>query len=199
MIHIIIADDHAMFRQGLINLLSGANDIDIVAQCANGMDAIAAIETQTPDIAVLDITMPLMDGLAVSRRIQAQKLPTRVIILSMHDDPAMRQRAEAAGVCSYVLKDDAFEKLLDAIRAAAACHDMPHAQLSVSSPDSHELTGREKQVLQLIARGGSNRTVAGELGISIKTVDVHRTNLMRKLNIHTTAELVRHALQMGFG
>lgn len=197
MIRIIIADDHAMFRQGLITLLSGADDIAIVAQCNNGIEAVAAVRVHRPDIAVMDITMGGMDGLAATRQIVQEELATRVVILTMHDDPMVRKQASAAGASAFVLKDDAFEQLLATIRAVARSDEnMPLLSAQPGALFSR-LTERELQVLRHVAQGFTNRSISEQLGISIKTVDTHRTNLMRKLDLHSTAELVRHAITTG--
>ncbi len=194
MIRIILADDHAMFRQGLINLLSGEDDIEIVAQCANGIEAIAAIVKHLPDVAVFDVTMPEMDGLTAVRQMKRRNLPTKVVILTMHDDPGVRQKAAASGAHAFVLKDNAFEHLLSAIRSVANSSEIMPFAIPQTDFGALELTQREQQVMRLVARGLTNRSISEQLGISIKTIDSHRTNLMRKLNIHSTAELVRHAI-----
>ena len=197
MIRILLADDHAMFRQGLINLLSGVDDIELVAQCSNGIEAVAAVKQYLPDVAVLDVTMPQMDGLTATRMIKKSGRATRVIILTMHDDPGVCQKAAACGAHALVLKDDAFEQLLAAIRyVAVSSESMFLAATPAGSPEP-ELTERERQVLRLVASGLTNRAISEQLGISIKTIDTHRTNLMRKLDLHSTAELVRHAITTG--
>lgn len=197
MIRIIIADDHAMFRQGLIRLLQGAEGIEIVAECSDGRAALDTICELSPDVAVLDVTMPVMDGLTATRWITQDSPCTRVVVLTMHDDPQMRQQAEAAGAHAFVLKDDAFEQLLATIRSVAAAGEIMPFALRQDKTQPPMLTQREIQVLRLVARGLTNRAIAGEFGISIKTVDTHRTNLMRKLDLHSTADLVRHAMNTG--
>jgi DNA-binding NarL/FixJ family response regulator len=197
MIRIVLADDHAMFRQGLINLLSGVADIEIAAQCSNGVEAIAAIAAHRPDVAVLDVTMPGIDGLTATRRIKRDHPAIKVVILTMHDDPIVRQQAATAGAHAFVLKDDAFEQLLATIRAVAASNEiMPFTALMPNHLEA-VITERETQVMRLVASGLTNRAISEQLGISIKTVDSHRTNLMRKLNLHSTADLVRHAIATG--
>lgn len=197
MIRIIIADDHAMFRQGLINLLSGVNDINIAAQCSNGIEAIDAIEKHHPDVAVLDVTMPKMDGLTATRLIKRKNHPISIIILTMHDDPCLHKEAAAAGADAIVLKDDAFEQLLATIRSVALPDKTGPFIIPKANSTGLELTERERQVMRLVASGFTNRAISEQLGISIKTIDSHRTNLMRKLDIHSTAELVRHAISTG--
>lgn len=195
MIRAIVADDHVMFRQGLLNMLKGADDIDVVADCGDGHEALELIRRYAPDVAVLDVSMPKLDGISVARQVARELPETRVVILSMHDDPEMLERATAAKVYGFVSKDDAFEELLDTIRVV---HCM-NAIDTIRGPTARKvvLTERELQVLRLIATGCTNRMVAADLEISIKTVDSHRTNLMNKLEIHSTAELVRHAIKSG--
>jgi DNA-binding NarL/FixJ family response regulator len=201
MIRVLIADDHVMFRQGLINLLNTTEDIEIVAECGDGKSALELIRSLEPDIAVLDIAMPILDGISLVQSIIALRLATRTIILTMHDDSLVYSRAINAGACGFILKDDAYEELLDALRTVAAggtaiSPTMQHAGIE-PEPSTPELTEREKQILGLIARGCTNRMIAEHLGISIKTVNNHRTNLMGKLNLHSTAELVRYSILMG--
>lgn len=201
MIRVLIADDHVMFRQGLINLLTTAADIHIAAECGDGATALELIRSLEPDIAVLDITMPKLDGISITRAMGNLGLATRGIILTMHDDPLMYSRAVNAGARGFILKDDAYEELLDALRTVASggtaiSRSMRHAATE-PEPPAAELTEREKQILGLIAHGCTNRMIADHLGISIKTVNNHRSNLMGKLNLHSTAELVRYSLLTG--
>ncbi len=201
MIRVLIADDHVMFRQGLINLLTTAEDIHIAAECGDGATALELIRSLEPDIAVLDITMPKLDGISITRAMGNLGLATRAIILTMHDDPLMYGRAVSAGAHGFILKDDAYEELLSALRTVAAggtaiSRAIQHAAIEPEPPVA-ELTEREREILGLIAHGCTNRMIAQHLGISIKTVNNHRTNLMGKLNLHSTTELVRYSLLTG--
>jgi DNA-binding NarL/FixJ family response regulator len=194
MIRIIIADDHILIRQGLKKLLKEAEDIEVVAECGDGAAALELIRKHAPDIAVLDVTMPKLDGISVAWQVAREMPSTKVVILTMHVDPEVHERAAAASVYGYVHKDDAFEELLDTIRVVYCMESIapgPHSVTARKDLPTH----REAQVLRLIANGCTNRMIANDLGISIKTVDTHRTNLMNKLNLHSTAELVRHALK----
>ncbi len=194
MIRIIIADDHILIRQGLKKLLKEAEDIEVVAECGDGEAALDLIRKHAPDIAVLDVTMPKLDGISAAWQVAREMPSTKVVILTMHVDPEVRERAAAASVYGYVHKDDAFEELLDTIRVVYCMESIapgPHSAAARKDLPTH----REAQVLRLIADGCTNRMIADDLGISIKTVDTHRTNLMNKLNLHSTAELVRHALK----
>ena len=202
MISIIIADDHVMFRQGLLNLLRSAADISVIAECGSGCEALALIREHAPDVAVLDISMPGMDGIAVIQTLRAEASGTRAIILTMHDDPYFRTRALEAGACGYMLKDKAFEELYTTIRAVASGGQAgPQGAgegIAFCADGLHTvLTERESQILEMIACGCTNRMIAADLGISVKTVESHRSNLMNKLERHSTAELVRYAVKVG--
>ena len=199
-ISLVIADDHAMFRQGLRSLISIAPDFIIVAECGRGNEAFELIRKYRPDVAVLDISMPDMDGISVVVRLAKEGIATPVVILTTHDDPLMLEQARCAGVEGYVLKEFAFEELLDALRTVAdggsamgGCPEVP------TSNGGKALTDREREVLGLVALGMSNRAIAENLRISIKTVDNHRTNLMAKLKLHSVVDLVRYAIKVGFG
>jgi len=194
MIRIIIADDHLMFRQGLSNLLRSAADIRVLAECGSGEEALSLIRELEPEVAVLDVSMPGMDGIELVTALREEGLATRAIMLTMHDDPHFRTRALQAGACGYLLKDRAFETLLSAIRElAAGTQPAGEGRGRVEGG----LTEREAQILSLIACGCTNRMIAADLGISIKTVESHRSNLMNKLERHSTAELVRYAIENG--
>lgn len=197
MIRIIIADDHTMFRQGLIRLLQGNDDIEIIAECGDGRMALGTVRKFIPDVVVLDISMPVMDGLTAARRIIQGGLPTKIVVLTSHDAPHVRQQAAAAGAHAFVLKSEAFEQLLATIRAVAQSSEIMPFALRQTGEQTSDLTARERQVLRLAARGLTNRAISEEFCISIKTVDTHRTNMMRKLDLHSTAELVRYAFATG--
>jgi DNA-binding NarL/FixJ family response regulator len=201
MISVLIADDHVMFRQGLINLLNTSEGIEIVAECGDGKKALELIRSLKPDIAVLDITMPLLDGISITQTIRTLGLLTKVIMLTMHDDFLVYSRAINAGAHGFILKDDAYEELFDALRTVAAGGTAVSPAMRDTEiepePRTPDLTAREKQILGLIAHGCTNRMIAEHLCISIKTVNNHRANLMGKLSLHSTAELVRYSLLMG--
>lgn len=201
MIRLLFADDHSMFRQGLRRLLQDADWLEIVAECSSGTEALAEIRRLQPDVALLDITMPDIDGVTVMSSLRQEGIRIPVIMLTMHDNPAWCRRAVTAGANGYLLKDDAFHELTRAIHAVLEgkkylsrrlpCHDFTAAPLSPL------LSEREIEILKLISQGKTNRRIAEELGISIKTVDTHRTRLMKKLKLHNAAELIRHALEQG--
>jgi DNA-binding NarL/FixJ family response regulator len=209
-LRVLLADDHSIVRRGLRSLLEDAG-VSVVAEAADGLDAVRLCEELQPDVLILDIAMPKLNGIEVAAR--AQKLAARpgVIILSMHADESYIIRALAAGARGYLLKSATDEDLLPAVRAVAA--GKPYFSPAVAAvlvedyvrrlqtrglTDSfHLLTDREKEVLQLLAEGRSNKEVAALLELGLSTVETHRANLMQKLNLHNTAEIVLYAVRKG--
>ncbi len=197
-ITLVIADDHAIFRQGLRSLVRMAPEFAIVAECGRGDEALELIRQHRPAIAVLDISMPFLDGLSVTAALRQEHDQTPVVILTTHDDPLMLERARCAGANAYVNKEYAFEELLQTLRLVQDGSSLLTALSEAAALVSEQnLTEREREVLRLIACGMSNRLIGESLGISAKTVDNHRTNLMNKLRMHSTAELVRYAVKVG--
>ena len=201
-IRLILADDHTIFRQGLTALLDAEGDLEIVAVADNGLDALELIRQQRPDIAILDINMPTRGAIEIAEILNSESLPTRVIALTMHKETLFINGAINAGVAGYVLKDNAFEDLTYAIKAVIGGGTFISPSVADTAVAEKNSTGeprtrREREVLKLIAGGMTNRQVATELNISVKTVETHRTRMMRKLDLHNTAGLVRYALQNG--
>ena len=208
---VLLADDHGIVRRGLRSLLEVLPDIKVVGEAADGLEALRLCEDQKPDVIVLDIAMPKLNGIEVAARVQKLPSPPHVIILSMHADESYIIRALAAGARAYLLKDATDEDLMPALRAAAA--GKPFFSPSVTAvlvedyvgqlrsrglTDSfHLLTDREREVLQLLAEGRSNKEVATLLDVGLSTVETHRANLMQKLNLHNTAEIVLYAVRKG--
>lgn len=206
----LLADDHSIVRRGLRSLLEDAG-LAVVAEAADGLDALRLCEERRPDMLILDVAMPKLNGIEVAAR--AQKLAHRpgVIMLSMHADESYIIRALAAGARAYLLKSATDEDLLPAVRAVAAgkpffspavaavlVEDYVRRLQSRGLTDSfHLLTDREKEVLQLLAEGRSNKEVAALLDLGLSTVETHRANLMQKLNLHNTAEIVLYAVRKG--
>lgn len=196
MIRLLFADDHQMFRQGLHRLLQDSDTIEIVAECAGGVEALTRIRELQPDVAVLDLSMPDMGGLEVLAAVRAEANPVPIIILTMHEDPIWSRRAIAAGVNGFVLKDDAFTELIKAVYTVLEGKQYLSGKVAEQEPqDENPLTARELQVLRLICRGNSNRKIAEALEISMKTVDSHRTSIMKKLKLRSIVELVRWAIR----
>jgi DNA-binding NarL/FixJ family response regulator len=209
-LRVLLADDHSIVRRGLRSLLEDAG-VSVVGEAADGLEAVRLCEEHHPDVLILDIAMPKLNGIEVAAR--AQKLVNRpaVIILSMHADESYIIRALAAGARGYLLKSATDEDLLPAVRAVAA--GKPYFSPAVAavlvedyvrrlqtrglSDSFHLLTDREKEVLQLLAEGRSNKEVATLLDLGLSTVETHRANLMQKLNLHNTAEIVLYAVRKG--
>jgi DNA-binding NarL/FixJ family response regulator len=210
-LRVLLADDHGIVRRGLKSLLETEPGLSVVAEAADGLEALRLCEEHTPDMLILDVGMPKLNGIEVAARAQKFDNTPRVIILSMHSDESYILRALAAGARAYLLKDATDEDLLPAVRAVAA--GKPYFSPSVTAvlvedylrrlqakglTDSyHLLTDREKEVLQLLAEGRSNKEVATLLDLGVSTVETHRANLMQKLNLHNTAEIVLYAVRKG--
>ena len=201
-IRVLVADDHTMVREGIVGILRGSGDIDVVGEAGDGAEATRkALETR-PDVAVLDVSMPRLSGLEAARRIREALPATRILILTMHDEDEYVVKTMRAGASGYLVKDGAASQLIAGIRALAEGKSYfgsrARATLSGVSDEEPEdpyerLTDREREVFQLVVEGRSNAEIAPILAISPKTVDNHRTRLMEKLRIHSTAELVRYA------
>jgi len=205
MIRVIVADDHVIFRQGLLNLLQGSKHIAVAGEAGAGPETINLVTKEKPDIAILDISMPGFDGFEILQRIQSQGIKTKVIFLTMYNDTLTAKKALQSGAAGYVLKDNAFEDLLYAISTVSAGGTFISPSVSKSilkapaneGKESQILTLRECEVLRLISSGLTNKQIADKLFISVKTVETHRTNIMQKLDVHTIAELVRYAIKVG--
>jgi DNA-binding NarL/FixJ family response regulator len=205
MVRILLADDHAVVREGLRGLLE-RNGHEVVAEAADGLEAVRLAATVSCDVAVMDIGMPGLNGLDAARAMLRQAPTLRIVMLTMHTEDAYVLRALQAGVRAYVLKTQAASDLLEGIRAALSGRTylspgipegLIEAALSGTGFAADPLTPRERQVLQLISEGHTTKEVANVLGISVKTADTHRTSIMRKLDVHETAGLVRYAVRSG--
>ena len=209
-IRVVVADDHHLVRQGIRALLDQARDIEVVGEAADGIEAIQQIKDQHPDVLVMDIVMPRMNGTQVLDQIQNQKLAVKVVILSMYSDEMIVRQALRSGARGYLLKRSVTEELLLAVRSAY-CNEV-YLSPAVSSVLLSEtlyplemqkgepvdaLTPREREVFQLVAEGRTNSAIAAILTISEKTVEKHRANVMMKLNVHELAGLVRLAIKYG--
>jgi two-component system, NarL family, response regulator NreC len=204
-IRVVLADDHTLVRQGLRALLE-REGFEVAGEASNGHEAVRLVSSALPDVAVLDIRMPILNGLDAARELQRACPETRIILLTQHDEDRYVTEAIRAGAKGYVLKSQAATDLVHAIRqvCAGAFYLSPgltravvEAYLSKSEVREDPLTSRERQVLQLVGEGKSTRDIATLLGISLKTAEAHRARLMRKLDIHETATLVRYAIRRG--
>ncbi len=211
-IKVLLADDHTVVRQGLKALLGAEPDIEIVGEAENGRQSIQMAKELQPDVIVMDIAMPSLNGLEATRQITRAQPKTKVIILSSYSDDEYVQQLTEAGAAGYLVKQTAANELLKAIREAQRgnayfspaiakrLRDQCRDALSSGQPvkrRSDYLTTREAEVLQLIAEGRANKQIAAELCISIKTVEKHRQQVMNKLGIHDVAGLTRHAISKG--
>jgi DNA-binding NarL/FixJ family response regulator len=205
MIRVVIADDHHIFRQGLLKLLTTSTDVKVVADTGDGSEALSLIVKEKPDMAILDITLPGLSGFEVAEELQKKGLSTKIIFLTMHNDPLTARKAIQSFADGYVIKDNAFEDLLYAIKSVNAGGKFISPSISdrlisagVPSESIHKvLTERERQILSLIASGLTSRQIADKLFISVKTVETHRNKILQKLDVHTTADLVRYAIKSG--
>ncbi len=207
-LRILIADDHSVVRAGLRALLESRSGWEVVAEASDGRDAVDKATKLKPDVAVLDIGMPLLNGVEATRRIRTASPSTEILILTMHESDDLVQQVVQAGARGYILKDEADRVLLAAVDAtrlhkpyfstrvssAAGSDDLP-ASSDTSKPARQRLTPREREILQLLAEGKSNKEVASLLGISVNTAEAHRANIMLKLNLHSLAELVHYAIR----
>lgn len=197
MITVLLVDDHALVRRGFRRLLEDEQDIRVLGEAGNGREAVELAEKLRPEVVVMDYAMPELDGVQATHEIRRQLPATAVLMLSMHADENYRRNAMEAGASGYVLKNAIDVDLAGAIREVAAGKTWGLPERTAAETDEEELTPREKQVLQLIAQGNSNRDIAALLGVSINTVSVHRNNLMHKMEVHRTAELVLYAIRKG--
>lgn len=205
MITVVIADDHVIFRQGLLKLLQSAEDIEVVADTGSSDEALRLIVEKKPDVAILDISMPGLSGIEIMEEVQRKGIGTKIVFLTMHSDPLTAKRAIQSNASGYVLKDDAFEDLLYAVKAVASGGTFVSPSISEKvlkletgrEKEGSILTGREREVLQLIASGLTNKKIADKLSVSVKTVETHRTRILQKLGAHSAADLVRYAIKTG--
>lgn len=193
-VQVIVAEDHPVFRQGLADALRGAG-YEVVAAVADGESAAAAIRAHRPEIAILDIEMPLLSGFDVARDCAAEGVEVQTVFLTMHRDGAMLRRAIEIGARGYVLKDAAISEITACLEAVAAGRMYVSGALEAPrQPDAARLTRAERRVLELIAEGGTSAEVAAALGVSPKTIENHRGNICRKLGIRGPQALLRYAL-----
>jgi len=209
-VRIVIADDHEIVRRGLRSLLEAVAGWEVVAEAASGREALEKVQELHPNLAILDVGMPVMNGLEATRNIVKASPQTQVLILTMHETEQMVRDVLDAGARGYVLKSDAGRDLVSAVEAllqhrtffSPRVSDMLLAaylegtERPISGPaQRNRLTPREREIVQLLAEGKSNKEVAATLNISVKTAETHRTNIMNKLDLHSISELVRYAVR----
>jgi len=202
---VLLADDHSMIRQSLKALLE-KKGFQVIAEASDGQEALRSVEKSKPEVAIIDISMPILNGVDTARELKKAAPKTKVILLTQHDEDQYVTEALRAGVRGYVLKSQAADDLVHAIHEVSrgSVYLSPNisravidAYLTKSEVAADPLSGRERQVLQLVGEGKSTKDIAVHLGISVKTAESHRARLMKKLDIHETASLVRYAIRHG--
>ncbi|MCJ7579524.1 MAG: response regulator transcription factor [Candidatus Aminicenantes bacterium] len=210
-IRVLLADDHSIVRQGLRAILDQTEDVEVVAEARDGMEAVKKTKKFLPDIVLIDIGMPVLNGIEATRQIKKRFPAVKVLVLTMHTTEEYILQVLHAGASGYIVKMSAAQELLEAIRAVYQGHFFLSPSVSQKvvgeyiqrTKDMIELdimdvlTTREREVLQLIAEGRSNKEIAGLLFISVKTVETHKAHLMQKLELHTTTDLVKFAIKKG--
>lgn len=210
-VRVLVADDHTIVRQGLCAILHAHPDVEVVGEASDGREAVQLAAELQPDVVIMDIAMPKLNGLEATRQIAAQQPDVRVLILSMYTDIEHVLHALRAGACGYVRKEDADTELIDAIERArpndvylspaideeALREHLDRAAKQGADEDYDPLTPREREVLQLVAEGHPNKQIARLLSIAVRTVEEHRARIMRKLDVTDQAALVRYAVRKG--
>jgi DNA-binding NarL/FixJ family response regulator len=209
-ISIVLADDHHVVRQGLRAVLAAELRFTVIGEAGNGLDVVRLVERLQPDVLVLDMMMPGLNGLEVTRQVKKRTPKTHVVILSMHKDESYVLEALKNGAAAYVLKDSSADELIKAVHEAAANRHYLSPPLSDSAVEAYvqkagattkdsydSLSDREREVLQLAAEGRTNAEIGKRLFISPRTVEIHRANMMQKLGLHNQTELIRYALKRG--
>ncbi len=208
---IVLADDHTVVRKGLRMLLESYQDLQVVAEAADGRAAVAMAEEHRPDVVVIDVAMPVLNGIEAARQILGKLPNIAIVFLSMHSDEGYVLKALKAGARAYLLKDSAEHDLINAVKAVTEgkaffspaiskmlVEDYMRQMQERQVEDSYDLlTTREREVLQLLAEGKSNKQVAALLNLSLYTVETHRSNIFQKLNLHNSAELILYAIRKG--
>jgi two-component system response regulator NreC len=205
-IRILLADDHAVVRQGFRMILSAHPDLEIVGEAGNGREAVDLAASLRPDVVVMDVAMPELNGIEATRRLTADNPHVRVVALSMHKDSVYVREILRAGARGYLLKDSVADDLVAAVRAVAGGEGYLSPAISNAVLDDYRkhvtdpidlLSSREREVLQMLAEGKTNKEIAVILNLSVYTVDAHRGRIMEKLNVHSINELVRFAVRKG--
>ena len=207
-IRVLLADDHTILRDGIRSLIEDEPDMEVIGEAEDGITVVKLADSLKPDVILMDLAMPLLNGLEATRQIRKNQPGAKILILTMHENEEYIRQVLAAGAMGYILKDAAARELLGAIRSVhkgevvlspaitrlIVTDYLRWGDLSAQEP-SDGLTDRERQILQLIAEGYTNKQIADILSISIKTVQAHRLNLMKKLDLHDRGELIKYAIQ----
>lgn len=203
---ILLADDHTIVRQGLKLILSAQPDLEVIGEAANGREAVELVQKLKPDVVLMDVAMPELNGIEATRRMMEVNSRVKILVLSMHKESVYVREILKAGARGYILKDAIDSELLNAVRSVARGDGYISPAVSgallsdyrkdVTNP-ADLLTKREREVLQSIAEGKTNKEIATRLNLSVYTIDSHRGKIMEKLNLHSTGELVRFAIKNG--
>jgi DNA-binding NarL/FixJ family response regulator len=205
-VRVFLADDHAMVREGIAALVDNSPGFEVAGQCSSGLDVLPMVLATQPEVLVLDITMPGLNGLDICREVTRKVKGTVVLMLTIHDEEQFAARAIQCGASGFLPKDAAAEELIEALQAVSkggvyfgkGVSSEVLKRLRQGRPDPYDtLTKRECQILRLIAEGKTSRQIAEGLGVALKTVDTHRSRLMQKLNIHDQTALVKYAIRRG--
>jgi DNA-binding NarL/FixJ family response regulator len=205
-ITVLLADDHVIVREGIRSLLQSREEIEIIGEASNGLEAVKKAAELKPDIVIMDISMPILNGLEATRQIRELHLGSKVIILSMHENPESVKQSLKAGVAGYIIKKSAASDLFNAVFAVHGgdAYFSPSVSkmiledyVDVTKGDNEILTARERQILQLVVEGHGNKEIADLLCISVKTVEGHKENIKKRLNVRDQIELVRYAIAKG--
>lgn len=205
-IKIVVVDDHTIVRQGLKMILAAQPDIEVVGEAANGREAVDLVQKLKPDIVLMDVAMPELNGIDATRRMVEANSRLKILVLSMHKEAVYVREILRAGARGYILKDAIDTELLSAVRSVARGDGYISPAVSGALLNDYRkdvtdpadlLSNREREVLQLIAEGKTNKEIAGKLNLSVYTIDSHRGKIMEKLNLHSTGELVRFAIKHG--
>lgn len=205
-IRILLADDHRMVRYGFRLILQTQKDMEVIGEAGNGRDAVELAKSLKPDVVVMDVTMPELNGIEATRRIHEAEPLARVLALSVHRDSVYVREIVRAGAEGYILKESADSELIAAVRAVAEGNSYLSPEVAGAVLKDYRkhstnpldlLSSREREILQLIAEGRTNKEIAAHLGLSVYTIDGHRTRIMEKLGLHSTGELVRFAVRNG--
>jgi DNA-binding NarL/FixJ family response regulator len=204
LLRILVADDHEVVRRGLCSLLRSQTGWDVCGEASDGREAVAKVQEMNPDVVILDLGMPNLNGLEATRQILKADPRAKILILTLHDSDYVMQEVRQAGARGFLLKSDAARELVDAVealqrdqtyftaRASAGVMNGENIEKSATRP---RLTSREREIVQLLAEGKSSKEVAVALGLSVKTAETHRSNIMRKLELHSVSDLVLYAIR----
>jgi DNA-binding NarL/FixJ family response regulator len=210
-LHLVLADDHVVVREGLKALINGQTDMEVIAEASDGRAALQQVQAHQPDVVIMDVSMPELNGEQATEQLRREYPVVKVLALSIHEDTGYIRRLIEAGAAGYVLKRSAAETLIAAIRAVAAgemyldpalasklVSELMRDQSHASGPIGNDLSEREAEVVRLVAQGYSNKEVAAQLAISVRTIETYKARAMEKLGIDSRAALVRYAAQRGW-